>query len=115
MIDTFFDTSHFMQRGHCGNWVPAFAYVYAISNALISVAYVSICAAILRFRFSWARIAKSIRVRRWFATFVLACGIGHLEGIVSFAWPAYHLFAVMHLVTAFVSWVTVFVLIAERD
>ena len=104
-----------MQRGHCGNWVTGFAYTYAISNALIFVAYMAMPLALMRFRFTWENVVRAEHLRKKFALFILSCGIGHLEGIISFAWPAYHLFAVWNALTAAISWWTVFGLVAERD
>src|SRR6202044_1268047 len=46
-----------------------------------------------------------------FGAFILACGTTHLMDAVLFWWPAYRLAGVLKLITAIVSWATVFALI----
>jgi len=44
-----------------------------------------------------------------YAAFILICGIGHLEGFISFYWPRYDVFAYWQAITATVSWAAVYV------
>lgn len=108
-----FDASLFMPRGQCGAWSPIWRNVYMLANVLIFAAYMIIPMALVRFRF--VRILGRMRkIRVLVAAFILTCGIGHLEGVVSFWWPAYHVFALWNLITAGVSWATVITLLTER-
>lgn len=109
-----FDSTMFMPRGHCGDWVPAFKFLYVMGNALTFSAYMAIPAGLFFLSFSWDKVAKSSKVRVLFSLFIVVCGLDHLEGVVSFEWPAYHFFAVWKCLVAAVSWLAVFGLVAER-
>ena len=107
----------FVQRGHCGNWNLGFLYLYVLSNALITAAYVAIPSILAS---QWYRVSLEplmdpmpVTTRRGvvlaYSAFIGSCGVGHLEGLLAFQWPLYHLFAMWHLVTAICSWIAVWV------
>lgn len=96
-------STEFMTRGQCGNWSDGWERAYVIANLFIFFAYCGIVDLLLR------GIIRSKDKGHYFlkASLVavfLTCGIGHLEQVVVFFWPAYHLFALWHIVTAAMSW-----------
>jgi len=122
LIDLF--RTDFLTRDCCGPWHPAVAVLYGLSNCAICAAYVAIPSLLLSAsRASRSRPVKAgplhprevHRVRWWLGLFVLVCGIGHLEGgVLAWVAPAYHAFAVFHLLTALISWKAVFVIAQHR-
>lgn len=110
----FFNANRFVPRGDCGNWNDAMAWVYKISNLAIFAAYMAIPILLLTTTFHFRKVIALSSIRIAFGAFILFCGLGHLEGAVSFFWPTYHFFAVWHSVTAAVSWVVVFLVWNER-
>lgn len=116
-------STRFSPRGECGDWVPGYAWLYVISSVLIMAAYVTIFALIalayLQGRTSKAPVNITRRqvfaMRFTYGSFILFCGIGHLEGAISFFTPQYHLYAVWHFMTAVISWAAVFVTAKLRN
>jgi two-component system, sensor histidine kinase and response regulator len=116
-------STRFSPRGECGEWVPGYAWLYVISSILIMAAYVTIFALIalayLQGRTSKAPVnitrRQVLSMRITYAAFILFCGIGHLEGVMSFFTPQYHLYAVWHAMTAVASWAAVFVTAKLRN
>lgn len=114
-------SADFAKRGDCGNWHPWFVWLYVLSNILIFSAYMAIPlvlgAAMFRKR-SFEPIYISRRQATWmrlaFAAFIFSCGIGHLEGALSFFSPRYHLYALWHFITAAFSWAAVFAVVKLR-
>lgn len=114
-MDEFFGASGFVGRGECGSWAEGMPHVYAMANLATTFAYVAIGIIL------WMAIRQEARVvsvadltrpqknhlRATYATFIVSCGVGHLDGVVAFFWPAYHLFAVWHVFTAAASWYAV--------
>ncbi len=105
-----FDTSGFPARWHCGLWTPAHGWLHIISDLCIWSAYFAIPIVlaffVLRRRdlpFRWVFVL--------FVAFILLCGATHLMEAIIFWWPAYRLAGVIKLITAVVSWITVFALI----
>jgi len=92
--------------------------MYALSNLSITLAYFAI-ALILAVgvmedrKRRLERLPLGRRERRFgmavYAAFILSCGLGHIDGWLAFRWPAYHLFALWHLLTAVISWFAVYV------
>jgi hypothetical protein len=112
VVGEVFSAADFVTRDQCGQWSPFWHHAYIASNAAIALAYFAIPAVLLAFRARW--FGKS-RARTWvfclFAAFIFLCGGGHLvDGVGSFVWPAYRLFAVWHALTAVVSVATACVL-----
>lgn len=46
-----------------------------------------------------------------FAAFILSCGLSHLMEAITFSYPAYRASALIKIVTAVISWITVFALV----
>lgn len=110
----------FVTRDCCGSWHPFFIYLYVIANAAIFAAYGAITLTLIgakRQTAEWAALNKSQKdeIRDAFAKFILFCGIGHLEGCLSFLAAPYHLWAVYDMATAVVSWQAFVVIRRHRD
>ena len=97
----------FIPRASCGDWHSWEIVAYQLANVTIFACYLSIAAVLL-----WAlrtetgqRLteAQAAYARVTFASFILVCGVGHLEGILSFVWPRYDIFTWWHMFTALVS------------
>lgn len=111
-------------RGDCGPWTEALRSIYEQSNLLITVAYWMIGLTLL-----WAifierkgdapppTVTTKDRyiLRGTYGLFIVICGTGHLEGVLSFSWPNYPVFAAWDALTAAVSWVAVGVTIRYRE
>ena len=110
MWGTLLDTSDFPPRWQCGTWSAALGWTHIVADMAIWAAYTSIPLVLLYF-VRKRRDAPFPRVYWLFALFVLACGIGHLIDAGMFWWPAYRVFALSKVITATISWVTVFALL----
>lgn len=121
-----FSAERFVPRASCGAWDPALLEVYAHASISITAAYLVIGGLlgwtawrILR----WHRANPGSATRHaaraivetladahlslllWtYGAFILFCGVGHLEGLIAFSHPIYHVFALWHAVTAIASW-----------
>jgi signal transduction histidine kinase/CheY-like chemotaxis protein len=109
-LSTWFNTEGFMPHGHCFQWLPGILWTSVISDALITLAYLTIpitLVYIIRRRrdlpFDWVFFA--------FGIFILACGATHLMDIVVVWKPDYYLLATLKAVTAVASVVTAVVLV----
>ena len=98
------------------------AAVYTWSHLHITAAYMAIPSVLL---YAWLVERRRVEPKRLSATeknytrlvyglFIGMCGVGHLEGLLAWYWPAYHVFAIWHLFTALVSWWAVAVTIRIR-
>lgn len=104
----------FITRDSCGSWNPLWLYVYKYSRLSLFVTFILIPTIVLipvnkaHTPFTLWKL-RGIRIKFWGCLFVFMTGIGHLlDGHLSFIFPAYHLFAAWHALTALVSWVTFF-------
>jgi signal transduction histidine kinase len=86
-------------HGYCLLWNPALVWAHVFSDALIAAAYFSIPFVLWRLlairndlQFGW--------MLGLFATFILACGLTHVIGIVTLWIPAYGWEALIKLITA---------------
>jgi two-component sensor histidine kinase len=105
-----FDTSGFPSRWNCGDWSVAHGWLHVLSDLGVWSAYVAIPAVLAYFVLR--RNDVPFRpVFLLFAAFILACGTTHLVEAAIFWWPAYRLAGVVKLLTAIVSWATVFALV----
>jgi len=98
-------SSTFMPHGHCYQWTPAIVWGHAVSDAIIALAYYSIPVVLIIFvrrrpdaHFSWVFVL--------FATFILACGTGHLLDIWNIWHAEYGWSAVVRVLTALASLAT---------
>ncbi|HTB90969.1 MAG TPA: ATP-binding protein [Steroidobacteraceae bacterium] len=114
MIDSvvggFFSTDGFMPHGMCYQWQPGILALHVISDALISLAYLSISCTLLYF------VHRRIDLKhKWifmcFAIFIIACGFTHAMEILTIWHPAYWVSGGIKLVTAFASVSTAILLI----
>jgi hypothetical protein len=116
-------STDFMPRGQCGSWDAGFVWLYVISNVLICAAYVAIFALLMLAYWQGRRSSAPVNITRQqafsmriiYGSFILFCGIGHLEGALAFFRPQYHLYAVWHALTAAVSWAAVFITARLRN
>lgn len=112
-----------MPRGQCGDWDGGFMWLYVISNVMISAAYVAIFVLLLAAYIQGRRSKEPLNITRAqvfsmrliYGSFILFCGIGHLEGALAFFHPQYHLYAAWHAATALISWAAVFMTARLRN
>ena len=110
LLTCLFDTSAFPARWHCGAWTPTQGWLHILSDLGIWSAYMTIPCILVFFAVRRQRVPfKSIFFL--FGAFIFACGTAHLMDALVFWWPAYRLAGIMKLVTAIISWATVFALI----
>jgi PAS domain S-box-containing protein len=105
-----FDTKDFPARWYCGNWSTDVGWLHIISDLGIFGAYFTIPVVLLFFLLRKKDIPFP-KVIWLFASFILACGFGHLIEAGIFWWPAYRFAGIIKGFTAIISWVTVFALI----
>lgn len=100
----------FLTRNNCGAWHVAYEVLYAFSSFAIFSAYIAIVAILLSAAVNptkdYDKTFKDERSTMFcYVAFIFFCGVGHLEGFLSFIWPPpYHFWALWHFVTACVSW-----------
>ena len=104
------DTRDYPARWYCGTWTLETGWLHVLSDLAIFGAYFAIPIVLLYFLLR-RRDLPFPRIIWLFATFILACGIGHLVDATLFWWPAYRFSALVKLLTAVISWVTVLMLI----
>ncbi len=95
----------FMPHGHCYFWTPGVLWSHAASEAVIALSYFSIPVGLLVF----ARRRADVGFRpifQLFATFILACGFGHLVDLWNIWHGAYWLSGAVRVVTALASLAT---------
>jgi len=105
-----FDSSDWPPRWHCGQWTSFHGWLYIISDLLIWSAYFTIPIVIIRY-ISKRKDIRFVKLYFLFAAFILACGATHFLDAVAFWIPAYRLNALFRLITAVISWVTVFYIV----
>lgn len=104
--------SDFTPRGSCGNWTEVWLSIYVVSQLVIAFSYFGIPFVLVVARWQHSiTFHKRRRLLLLFSLFILFCGVGHiLDGPLAFIWPNYRVFALWHLVTAFLSLATAIVL-----
>ncbi len=105
-----FDTSGFPRRWDCGNWSDIHGWLHIVSDLGIWAAYFTIPLVLLYF-ISERKDLPFRRVFFLFGAFILCCGTTHLMEAIIFWYPHYRLAGLIKLVTAVVSWVTIFALV----
>jgi PAS domain-containing protein len=106
-----FDTADFPARWHCGTWTDFHGWLYIISDLLIWGAYFAIPTIIVHFVITKKKEVSFNSLYFLFASFILACGATHFVDALIFWNPVYRFSALLRLVTAIISWTTVFALI----
>lgn len=113
ILTRLFDTTGFPARWRCGaGWTenPALGWLHIVSDLAVWAAYFAI-PGILLFFIVRKRDLPFRKVFLLFGAFILFCGTTHFMEAVIFWWPAYRLAGVIKLLTAAVSWATIFALI----
>ncbi|MEO6734272.1 MAG: PAS domain S-box protein [Ferruginibacter sp.] len=113
LIDFFsklFNYSDWPPRWHCGKWSEFHGWLYIVSDLLIWSAYFTIPIVIIKY-ISRKSDAQFVKLYFLFAAFILACGATHFLDALSFWIPVYRLNALVRLITAVISWATVFFII----
>jgi signal transduction histidine kinase/CheY-like chemotaxis protein len=105
-----FDTAGFPPRWRCGSWSDLHGWTHILSDIGIAGAYFAIPVLITLYLIR-KRDVPFPPVVWLFAAFILSCGIGHAIEAIIFWHPVYRLAGLVKLVTAIVSWVTVFALL----
>lgn len=109
MFDFLFSDGGFSPHGYCLAWNTPLLYTHIFADLLIAVSYFSIPAVILVF----LRRRKDASLHgpaMLFVTFITACGLTHLFGVLTMFEPWYGLQGLMKVFTAVVSFVTALVL-----
>lgn len=108
-VARFFSTKGFMPHGMCLLWKPSVLWTLVFSNALIFISYLLIPFALVyvyvkrrEFDFIWLFLL--------FGSFIVLCGITHLNTIITFWKPVYGYEALVDLLTGIVSFTTAIVL-----
>jgi signal transduction histidine kinase len=106
-IVDFFDSSGLSPHGFCLLWQTDILAAHVLGDALITVSYFIIPAAL----FVFASRRPDFRVGKMaglFVAFIALCGVTHLLSIVTLWWPIYGVEAVFKLLTAGASLLTAF-------
>ncbi|XZE36276.1 PAS domain S-box protein [Pirellulaceae bacterium SH501] len=109
-VSKLFDTSSFPARWYCGTWATDVGWLHIASDVGIFTAYFAIPCVLLFFMLRKKDLPFP-KVIWLFATFIMACGFGHLIEASIFWWPVYRFSGLVKCFTAIISWVTVFALI----
>lgn len=109
IVENIFSSGGFMPRWICGQWSETLGWLYIMANIAIGLAYLSI--PILLYKFVKKRKERMFnRVFICFMLFIFCCGTTHFMDAIIFWNPLYRLNAVILIMTALISWITVFVL-----
>ena len=108
-----FDTTGFPARWQCGpGWTdnPSLGWLHVLSDLAVWSAYFTIPGILIYFIVRKRDLPFQV-VFLLFGGFILFCGTTHLMEAIIFWWPAYRLAGLIKLLTALISWATVFALI----
>lgn len=106
-----FATNLWPPRWKCGYWSDFHGWLYVVSELLIWTAYFLIPLIILNYLSKKKAALKFHRAYVYFAAFILLCGSTHFLDALMFWVPMYRFNAVLRLVTAMISLVTVYHLV----
>jgi len=107
-----FDTNDWPPRWNCGTWSEFHGWLYIGSDVAIWLAYFII--PIIIIWFIQRKPGMPFLPVFWLiGAFILFCGATHLLDAIIFWWPAYRLSALIRLLTAVISFFTVFALIRD--
>ncbi len=106
-----FDTSDFPARWTCGNWDTFHGCMHIVSDMMIWAAYFMIPVALVYYWWKKRDEMEFPKLFWLFGAFIFSCGITHLIEAVIFYHPIYRVSGVLKVVTAAVSWATVFAII----
>ncbi len=109
IINNIFNSGGFMPRWICGQWSETLGWLYITANIATGFAYMSI--PVLLYKFVKERKERVFnKVFICFILFIFLCGTTHFVDAIIFWVPLYRLNAVVLLLTAVISLITVFVL-----
>jgi PAS domain S-box-containing protein len=111
IISSFFDATGFVPRAQCGNWTRLLIALHNVSDFLIWTAYLAIPIVLVAIAWKRHRNLPFQNLFWLFGLFIVMCGTTHMMEIVMFYWPLYRLAGAIKLITALVSWGTVFALL----
>ena len=106
-----FETGLWPARWHCGQWSNFHGWLYIISDLTIWLAYFLIPVFIINYMRKKKHGLQFSRIYLLFASFILLCGTTHFLDALMFWVPMYRLNALVRLMTAVVSMVTVYYLV----
>lgn len=109
-ITSLVDPSDFPARWYCGNWSDIHGWVHIISDLAIWGAYTAIPCALAYFISKRNDLAFTT-IFWLFCIFIFSCGTVHLIESIIFWYPIYRISAIVKIITAVVSWITVLSLI----
>jgi signal transduction histidine kinase/ActR/RegA family two-component response regulator len=96
------DSSGFMPHGHCYLWQPDILWLHLISDSVVALSYFAI--PLLLIYFVTRRNDTPFRGVFWmFSTFIVACGLTHVMGIIEIWKPVYRLSGLVKAATGLVS------------
>lgn len=110
MFEWLFYTGNWPRRWNCGQWSEAMGWTTIIAEFLVWAAYMAIPLVLIYFIRKRTDIPFH-RIFLLFAAFIVSCGFTHLIEAIIFWFPMYRFLTLMLIVTALVSWATVFALI----
>jgi PAS domain S-box-containing protein len=108
--DWLWDSSSWCPRTACGDWPPWLRSMHQWSDQAIFWAYVAIPCVLVYWLFAKRRKLPYPIIGVCFIVFILSCGYGHHLESTMFETPIYRAVGFVKLVTAMVSWITVFAL-----
>ncbi len=110
-VGRLFDTTGFVPRWACGDWSQFHGYTHIVGDIAIFLAYAAIPISLAVLVIKRGKQLPFGRVIWLFVAFIASCGLTHLVEAIIFYEPVYRLSAFMKVVTALVSWATVFALL----
>jgi len=109
-LERFFSSEGFVPHGHCYLWNPSMVWLHVVSDAFISLAYLTIPVTLIYV----ARKRKDLPFD-WmftcFGVFILACGATHALEIWTLWTPTYWLLGTMKAITAVASVATAILMV----
>lgn len=110
MFEFLFYTGNWPPRWRCGKWADWLGWTHITSELLVFGAYMTI--PLLLFYFIRKRKDMPFKgVLLLFVIFILSCGFTHLVEAIIFYYPVYRFLGLLLVITALVSWATVFAMI----
>jgi len=109
-IASLFSTEGFPARWHCGLWSDELGWLHILSDIAIFGAYTAIPCVLASFTIR-RRDLPFPRIIWLFVAFIFACGTTHLIEAIIFWHPIYPFAGLVKLLTAVISWATVFALV----
>ncbi|MEO9474412.1 MAG: PAS domain S-box protein [Cyclobacteriaceae bacterium] len=104
-------TQEWPARWYCGTWSEIDGWVHILSDLSIFLAYFSIPIFLVFYLKKKSSVLSFRKLLILFSLFTLVCGATHFLEAVIFWEPFYRLSGVLKLITASISWITVFALV----